>query len=224
MARPNWEYIRVDVLLPDHPKLDALSDKAFRTLIELWCWCGQNRTDGFVRDAKWKAFGSAAARTALVRAGLAERVTGGYQMHDFTGPDGHQRSRAEIEELSAKRSASGRKGGHAKANGKHLPEQTPGHVPKQTAGKSVAEAEAEAEATTSLADVDHQSADRNAHDLTRLIITEIRTATGRTVTAEWASKIRAHILDGRSPADPAAYVRQVIRNEPSPRTRFLPVY
>ena len=52
MARPNWEYIRIDVLLPEHPKTDGLSDKAFRTLVELWCWCGLNRTDGFVRDAK----------------------------------------------------------------------------------------------------------------------------------------------------------------------------
>jgi hypothetical protein len=98
VARPNWEYIRVDVLLPEHPKTDGLSDKAFRTLIELWCWCGLNRTDGFVRDAKWKTFGTKAARDQLQRApvgckhGFAERVDGGYQMHDYVGPDGHPRS------------------------------------------------------------------------------------------------------------------------------------
>lgn len=117
MARPNWEYIRIDVLLPEHPKTDDLSDKAFRTLVELWCWCGLNRTDGFVRDAKWKTFGTAGAREQLLRVppgykhGYAERVEGGYRMHDFVGPNGHQRTKAEIDELSAKRAEAGRKGG-----------------------------------------------------------------------------------------------------------------
>ena len=117
MARPNWEYIRVDVLLPEHPKTDGLSDKAFRTLIELWCWCGLNRTDGFVREAKWKTFGSRVARDQLLRIpagqkhGFAEKVDGGYLMHDFTGdPGGHQRSREEIDELSQRRAESGRRG------------------------------------------------------------------------------------------------------------------
>lgn len=121
MARPNWEYIRIDVLLPEHPKLDGLSDKAFRTLVELWCWCGLNRTDGFVRDAKWRTFGTRAARDQLLRVppgckhGFAERVNDGYVMHDFTGPQGHQRSRAEIDELSARRAAAGRKGGQVRS-------------------------------------------------------------------------------------------------------------
>jgi hypothetical protein len=116
VARPNWEYIRVDVLLPEHGKTDELSDKAFRTLISLWCWCGLNRTDGFVRETKWKTFGNKAARDQLLRVpdgykhGFAERVEGGYQMHDFIGPDGHQRTRAEIDELSARRAKAGRRG------------------------------------------------------------------------------------------------------------------
>jgi hypothetical protein len=88
VARPNWEYIRIDVQLPDHPKLDGLSYAAKWTLVELWCWCGEQRTDGFVRDAKWKSFGPPSARAALVSAGLARRVTGGYQMHDYLD---HQR-------------------------------------------------------------------------------------------------------------------------------------
>lgn len=117
MARPNWEYIRIDVLLPEHPKTDELSDKAFRTLVALWCYCGRNRTDGFVTDRRWQEFGTKAARDQLLRIprgykhGFAEKVSGGYLMHDYTGPDGHQRSRADIDELSARRAAAGRKGG-----------------------------------------------------------------------------------------------------------------
>ena len=87
---PNWNYIRIDVALPDHEKTDGLSDKAFRTLIELWCWCGYHLNDGFVREAKWKTFGSKTARAQLVDHGWAEQVNGGYMMHDFVGPDGHQ--------------------------------------------------------------------------------------------------------------------------------------
>ena len=228
MARPNWEYIRVDVDLPDHEKLDGLSDKAFRTLIELWCWCGRHLTDGFVRDAKWKTFGTKTAREQLVAHGLAERVGFGYLMHDYLE---HQRSRQEVMELKAKRAESGRKGGNAKAralaNAKQVLEQTPEQVLYQNPGKSVAEAEAEAEADQSMADVVHQSNGSyggNTPDLTDLIIEELRKATGRTVDEQWAAKTRDHILQGRRITDPAAYIRRAIRSEPDPRTRFLPLY
>jgi len=116
MARPNWEYIRVDVLLPEHPKVEGLSDKAFRVLIELWCYCGRNRTDGIVTEKRWKATGTKAARAELIKAGLAEPMGlgEGCVMHDFTGPDGHQRTRAEIDELSVKRTEAARKAAAAR--------------------------------------------------------------------------------------------------------------
>ena len=115
MARPNWEYIRVDVLLHEHPKIEGLSDKAFRTLHELWCYCGRNRTDGVVTEKRWRATGTKRARDELIKAGLAEPRPGeGVVMHDFVGPDGHQRSRAEIDELAAKRSESGKKAAAAR--------------------------------------------------------------------------------------------------------------
>ena len=112
MARPNWEYIRVDVLLPEHPKLEGLSRSGRWTLIEMWLYCGRLHTDGIITEAKWKTFGTAGERRQILDAGLAEKISlGGYIMHDFIGPDGHQRSRQEIDELSAKRAAAGRKGG-----------------------------------------------------------------------------------------------------------------
>jgi len=39
-----------------------------------------------------------------------------------------------------------------------------------------------------------------------------------------ASRIARELLDGRSVASPAAYVREAIRNDPDPRKRFLPLY
>ena len=57
-----------------------------------------------------------------------------------------------------------------------------------------------------------------------LIISELLKATGKNVDRQWAAKTRDYILENRTVTDPAAYVRQVIRNDPDPRTRFLPVY
>ena len=61
-------------------------------------------------------------------------------------------------------------------------------------------------------------------DLIDLIIEEVHARTGRTLDAEWAQRTYVTILAGRHPANPAGYVRQAIRNEPDPRTRFLPLY
>jgi sugar (pentulose or hexulose) kinase len=113
LARPNWEYIRIDVLLPGHPKLAALGRSARWTLVELWCHCGQYHTDGWVREAVWKTIGSPADRKAIVAEGLAEPApAGGFIMHDYTE---HNRSKQEIDELSARRAEAGRKGGSSRA-------------------------------------------------------------------------------------------------------------
>ena len=285
MARPNWEYIRVDVQLPDHPKLDSLGYAAKWTLLELWCWCAKNTTDGFVRDAKWRTFGPSSARTALVSARLAERVPGGYQMHDYLD---HQRSLDEIREVSAKRSAAGKRSAEARAKAKQDAEQLvehgveqaaemgsepvdnpgiltgnsekrpttsrsrhsgaslstgqserpettehagqarsdPQQLVEQTGSKPATEAEAEAEADLPVTDVINRSNGQPARAtrIDQIIITEIQAVTGRVITAEWAATVRGHVLEGRHPADPVAYVRQAIRSEPDPSKRFLPQY
>ncbi len=56
------------------------------------------------------------------------------------------------------------------------------------------------------------------------ITKEIHETTGKHVTETWAAKIAATLLTGRTTASPAAYVRQAIRNDPDPKTRFLPLY
>jgi hypothetical protein len=105
------------VLLPEHPKTDGLSPAAKWTLIEIWAYCGRNRTDGHVSESRWLTFGTRVIRDQLLRIpagykhGFVEKVDGGYLAHDYAGPDGHQRSRAEIDELSAKRAEAGRRGG-----------------------------------------------------------------------------------------------------------------
>lgn len=112
MARPNWEYVRIDVLLMEHPKVEELSDRAFRALIGLWCYAGRQHSDGIVTERQWKSV-PPKARAELLAVGLVDPIDigGAVVMHDFTGPNGHQRTRKEIDELSLKRAEAGRRGG-----------------------------------------------------------------------------------------------------------------
>lgn len=103
----------MDVLMPEHPKIAGLSDKAFRVFIELLCYCGRQRTDGIIDARTWRRHGTPRARAELVSASLVDVLMGdadanGVVIHDYTD---HNRSRAEIEELSARRAEAGRKGG-----------------------------------------------------------------------------------------------------------------
>lgn len=125
VARPNWEYVRVDVLLPEHPKVEALSDKAFRALVTLWCYCGRQRTDGAVTRKRWEAW-PPKVRAELIDAGLARPIdiSGGAAMHDFLE---HQRSRDEIDELSVKRSEAGKKAAEARWGNTHTKSHTKTH-------------------------------------------------------------------------------------------------
>lgn len=111
MARPNWEYIRVDVLITEHPKIEALSDKAFRSLVGMWCYCARQHTDGLVSAARWKGVPARVRRelldVALVDPLLGDGLSTGVTMHGYLE---HQRSREQIEEVSSARAAAGRKG------------------------------------------------------------------------------------------------------------------
>ena len=115
MARPNWEYVRVDVLLMEHPKIEELSDRGFRELIALWTYCGRNRNDGIVTAKRWKAV-PPKVRAELLGRHLVDPIDigGGCVMHDFVGDDGHQRSRKEIEEGAEARSEKARKAAEAR--------------------------------------------------------------------------------------------------------------
>lgn len=134
MPRDDRTFITLHDGMPENPKVEALSDAAFRLLIETWCWCSRNETDGLVAAASWRKRGSERSRQELLDAGLAcEQDNGDVQMHDYLE---HQRSSAEIRELREKRRAAGKAGGKAKAsalaNG------------KQAASKALASARANA--------------------------------------------------------------------------------
>lgn len=111
-TRDTRTYITVHDGMPDHPKIYGLSDAAFRTLVEAWCWCSRNQTDGHINAAAWKKCGTPAARKGLIAEGLAEVTPDGVYMHDYTE---HQRTADEIAEHRAKKAEAGRKGGLQRA-------------------------------------------------------------------------------------------------------------
>ncbi len=107
-------YIRLHDGMPDHPKIDGLSDKAFRLLVETWCWCSRHLTDGRVPAVTWRKRGTPRARRELEAAGLAVRAPdGAILMHDYLQ---HQRSADEVAQLREKRRQAGSQGGKAAAN------------------------------------------------------------------------------------------------------------
>jgi general stress protein YciG len=119
-------YIRVHDGMPDHPKIDNLSDAAFRLLVTMWCWCSRHLTDGRVPAGTWQRRGTTKARAELVAAHLADvAADGSVLMHDYTD---HQRTADEVRALREKRAEAGRKGGkataraqaNASANGKQI--------------------------------------------------------------------------------------------------------
>jgi hypothetical protein len=104
-------YIRMHIGMPEHPKIEGLSDKAFRVLVETWCWCGRNpQTDGHIVNASWIKRGPKRALTELITAGLFDDdLDGGAIVHDW---DDWQRTWDEIREFKETKSGSGAFGAH----------------------------------------------------------------------------------------------------------------
>jgi hypothetical protein len=111
MPRDPRTFITLHDGMPEHHKIEALSDKAFRTLIDLWCWCSRNTTDGDVPESVWLKRTTARVRGELLQRMVEPRPDGVY-MHDYLE---HQRSKAEIDELRNKRSRAGSLGGKRSA-------------------------------------------------------------------------------------------------------------
>jgi hypothetical protein len=103
-------FIRVHENMPEHPKVEPLSDKAFRLLVETWCWSKRAGTNGHVRDAVWKRRGTAKSRAELVEAGLVEDdLTGGVIVHDY---DDWQMTTDEIVEKQQEQSENASRAAH----------------------------------------------------------------------------------------------------------------
>lgn len=131
---------------PEHPKACELSDKAFRQLIEAWCYCSRNLNDGELTKTQFLKLFSAKSRKELLTVGFVTATDFGYEMHDYLE---HQQSAEQVENRRTARATAGSKGGKAKANGLANAKQ----MPKQNASKPVADTDTDTDTEAKASDL-----------------------------------------------------------------------
>jgi hypothetical protein len=105
-------WVNLDDQYPEHPKVDSLSDGAFRLNTAAICYCNRQKTDGIVAASMvprlMPKFRPSYVQELLDRM-LWHDIGGGsaYELHDYLD---WNRSREQIEAAVAKNSANGRKG------------------------------------------------------------------------------------------------------------------
>jgi hypothetical protein len=103
-------YIKVHDGMPDHWKIEALSDRAFRLLVETWCWCSRHLNNGRFPMSSWQRRGTPKARKEIEAIGLVEADGDGWvQMHDYLE---HQRSAEQVEDIREKKRRAAAQGNH----------------------------------------------------------------------------------------------------------------
>ncbi len=109
-------WVRLDDSFTDHPKVDGLSDAAFRLHVAGLCHSARFLTDGFVAASRVDRLVrryKPALTAELVAAGAWDARPEGWQIHDYTewNPDA-----ATVRDVQAKRATAGSKGGTKKAS------------------------------------------------------------------------------------------------------------
>lgn len=79
-------YLNMDDNFPDHPKVDGLSDGAFRLHVSAMCYAAKHLTDGYIppeRVARLTPRHKASHVTELIKAGLWVQHDTGHKIHDY---------------------------------------------------------------------------------------------------------------------------------------------
>lgn len=94
-------WVRLDDLMPDHPKIAPLSDRAFRLHISGLCYAARALTDGHVPRPVAQRLVPSARRAIdeLVGSQIWEEDADGYEIHDFGE---YQQTRESVLEQRAK--------------------------------------------------------------------------------------------------------------------------
>jgi hypothetical protein len=122
MRKLQQPYIRIDRMMPRHPKVFGLTDKAFRTIIEIWCYCSEQHTDGTVEGKFARRAWRRAALLELEKAGLLEAHGDDWYAHDYTD---WQQTAAEVATAMVVNGGTGARLAHARwhvKRGRHDPE------------------------------------------------------------------------------------------------------
>lgn len=79
-------WVRLDDGFADHPKIDALSDAAYRMFVNGLCYCAQQLTDGTIPEGRIERLlpiRRPKARAELLAAGLWTATETGVEIHDY---------------------------------------------------------------------------------------------------------------------------------------------
>jgi len=91
-------WVKFDDQYADHPKLDDVSDAAFRLHVTATCFASRYLTDGFIKHSTLPKLcrhdDPEAIANELVDAGLFDLAEGGYVVHDYLD---YNPSKAEVE-------------------------------------------------------------------------------------------------------------------------------
>ncbi len=102
--------VRLDQGMPEKDSIIALSDAAFRLMVEAICYCGRAETDGAIPAAWMRKNGRPRAIKELVDGGhLALMEPSRYLLVDYLA---WNRAADEVDSIRASRSESGQKGAH----------------------------------------------------------------------------------------------------------------
>lgn len=124
-------WAKLDDAFPEHPKIDRLSDGAFRLHVQGICWSCKLLTDGFIPEDRvarlTPRYKASQLKELLVvhpphKHSVWEQVDGGYRIHDFLA---FQQSAAKVEEdrlkaaerMRRNRERSGERSGEPPSNG-----------------------------------------------------------------------------------------------------------
>lgn len=111
-------FLNLDDNFADHPKVDALSDGAFRLHVAGLCYASKHKTDGFIpahRVSRLTRAYRPRHLAELMEARMWLPADGGHSIHDYLD---WNRSREQIEadqeRIRKARSAAGKKGAQAR--------------------------------------------------------------------------------------------------------------
>ena len=121
-------YTNTDYSFWTNPKIRFAGRDAAFLYIAGNGFCNEYLTDGFISDTDIETVAFNAfqrqpkkAVESLVKAGLWDRVSGGYMIHDYLD---YNKSKQEIEELRSKKTYAGKKGGQASAQARAQADDT----------------------------------------------------------------------------------------------------
>ncbi len=145
-------YVLLDDNFGDHPKIEELSDAAFRAHVRAMCWAKRHKTGGVIKRGALQTVSRGKPRVSkeLERARLWVPTDDGWAIHGWDKwfnetPEEAEQVRQELDEkrreLSEKRAAAGRAGGRRSAevrtevHGTARPSKQTGDGPKQVASE-----------------------------------------------------------------------------------------